>query len=188
MPVAGDRVYFAGWAYIDTFDSAESVKEYLKKHPNGLPSPFPPEETDKDDGDGDEKGKGASRHDGNGSSAGESGKAAAKKDDARTEKPAIFLVECRLAGTSHVDGIERKMASVTSEARLGLKREKANAWDSDAIAVLNPANERVGYVPQTDNAILSRLMDGGKTLFARLVSKKTENRYFKVTIGIYLED
>ena len=31
-------------------------------------------------------------------------------------------------------------------------------------------------------------MDGGKTLYAIVVSKKSEDGYFNVTIGIYMEE
>ena len=80
------------------------------------------------------------------------------------------------------------MSSVTTGARLELRRDKTNAWDSDAIAVLNADGNRIGFLPQKQNSILSRLMDGGKSLYAIVVSKKSEDKFFNVTVGVYLED
>ena len=187
VPGVGDRIGFEGWAYLDCHDAVESRDEYLAKYPEGREVPPPPPELDEDDL-GDDVVRKAEKGGGGDDKPDGKPKKVGGKDAAAPKKPGIFLIECRIAGTSHVDDIVGKMSSVTTGARLELRRDKTNAWDSDAIAVLNADGNRIGFLPQKQNSILSRLMDGGKSLYAIVVSKKSEDKFFNVTVGVYLED
>ncbi len=49
--------------------------------------------------------------------------------------------------------------------------------------------KKVGYVPEKDNIIFSRLMDAGKLLSAKVTDIKERSHEFKqISIGIYLID
>ena len=60
----------------------------------------------------------------------------------------VSLMECTIAGTTHIDGIVAKTATVFEGTILTLVRDPKNEYDSDAIAVQTDAGERIGWVPQ----------------------------------------
>lgn len=84
----------------------------------------------------------------------------------------IFLMECHVAGTSHVCGIEAKTECISEGDTLVLRREPGNGYDPLAIAVYTVSEERIGWVPRRKNAIPARLMDAGKMLYAKVVSRE----------------
>lgn len=100
----------------------------------------------------------------------------------------IFLLESEVAGTGFVDGIEAKTKSLKRGDMLTFQREPKNKYDALAIQVLNGKNERIGYVPRTDNEILSRLMDAGKLLFGRVRKKHVSCGWVHIDIKIFMRD
>ena len=50
------------------------------------------------------------------------------------------------------------------------------------------AGKKIGYVPKADNVIFARLMDAGKFLFGRIVSKEKKGKWLKITIKVYLHE
>jgi hypothetical protein len=49
--------------------------------------------------------------------------------------------------------------------------------------------KKVGYIPEKDNIIFSRLMDAGKLLSAKVTDiKARKGDFMQVSIGIYLLD
>jgi len=100
----------------------------------------------------------------------------------------IFLQECHVAGTMHVDGILQKTQGVEVGAPLVLKREPGNEYDELAIAVETMAGNRIGYVPRRYNQVYARLMDAGKLLIAKLVHKELEDHWLNLRMEIYLKD
>lgn len=48
--------------------------------------------------------------------------------------------------------------------------------------------EKIGYVPREDNVVFSRLMDAGKALFARVISKEMRGSWLRIEIKIYLHE
>ena len=46
----------------------------------------------------------------------------------------------------------------------------------------------LGYIPKQDNVIFSRLLDAGKLLYGRIVSKETKNKWIKIEIKIFLKE
>ena len=53
---------------------------------------------------------------------------------------------------------------------------------------LNDTKEKLGYVPEKDNVVFSRLMDAGKMLTGRINDIKDKHGFMQVAIGIYLVD
>ena len=80
----------------------------------------------------------------------------------------IFLFDTYVAGTTHIEGIEELEPYLNIDDRL----EFLNPYDSRAIVVKTTDGVKVGYVPQQDNIIFSRLMDADKLLFGKLQTKK----------------
>lgn len=100
----------------------------------------------------------------------------------------IFLQECHVAGTMHVDDVLIKTDDVGVGSQLLLRREPTNEYDSGAIAVYTAKGDRIGWVPKKHNPVFSRLMDGGKLLIAKVVSKELEDHWLNLRMGIYLKD
>lgn len=100
----------------------------------------------------------------------------------------IFLIDCKIAGTGHVDAIEKKTSSLEKGTLLTFKREPDNPYDQLAIQILNENNERIGYVPRAKNEILARLMDAGKRIFGRVEEKWLVGEWINISIKVYLMD
>ncbi len=99
----------------------------------------------------------------------------------------IFLVECRVAGTSHLDLTDLE-SELAPGAWIGCQREPENPHDALAIRLLDGQGRKLGYVPRERNEVLARLLDAGKTLFGRLESKEWKGRWLKLEIQLFLQD
>ena len=99
----------------------------------------------------------------------------------------VELLDCNIAGTSFLDldDIEPKLKK---HQLLMLKREPNNEYDSNAIIILTEEGQKLGYVPQEKNEVLSKLMDAGKLLFGRLDEKNWVDDWLKLDIQVYLRD
>ena len=100
----------------------------------------------------------------------------------------ILLLESRVVGTGFVKDIVKKTASIVPGDILPLRREPQNPYDSRAIQVLNGKEERIGFVPRADNTILSRLMDAGKLLYAKVKTVDGGYNWLRIDIDIYMRD
>ena len=100
----------------------------------------------------------------------------------------IFLFDTYVAGTTHVTGIEDLAPHLAVGDRLEFFREPENLYDNQAIVVKNADGIKIGYVPKSDNAVFSRLMDAGKLVFGKITSKEMKGKWLKLGIGIYLRD
>ena len=100
----------------------------------------------------------------------------------------IFLFDCYVAGTTHVEGIEELEPHLKIDDKLEFFREPDNSFDPNAIVIRNATGVKVGYVPKADNVVFSRLMDAGKLLFGRIVSKEMQGDWLKLKIKIYLHE
>jgi hypothetical protein len=99
----------------------------------------------------------------------------------------VELLDCNIAGTTFLNlkDIEPKLKK---HQLLVLKREPKNNYDNKAILILTEDGQKLGYVPQEKNEILSKLMDAGKLLFGRLDEKNWFGRWLKLDIQVYLRD
>ena len=100
----------------------------------------------------------------------------------------IFLFDTYIAGTSHIEGMKDLEPYLKVDDRLAFFREPDNHYDSKAIVIRNQDGVKVGYVPRKDNVIFSRLMDAGKLLFGKIISKELQGDWVKIKLGIYLHD
>lgn len=71
---------------------------------------------------------------------------------------------------------------------IALKYGSKNEYDANAIVIKTAANEKIGYVPQKDNIVFSRLMDAGKLLFGTVKAKELRGKWVKISIDIYLHE
>lgn len=98
----------------------------------------------------------------------------------------IHLFDTFVAGTTHLED-----KSVLDEIEVGDKlflRREENKFDDKAILVLKEDGRKLGYIPEKDNLIFSRLMDAGKLLAAKITEIEKHGSFNKIAIGIYLVD
>ena len=78
----------------------------------------------------------------------------------------IHLFDTYVAGTTHLED-RSVLETIKVGDELILQRED-NPFDKKAILVLNAEKKKLGYVPEKDNIVFSRLMDAGKMLKAKI--------------------
>ena len=99
----------------------------------------------------------------------------------------VELLNCNIAGTTflNLEDIEPKLKK---HQLLVLKREPNNEYDGNAILILTEDGQKLGYVPQEKNEVLSNLMDAGKLLFGKLNEKTWVDNWLKLDVQVYLRD
>lgn len=100
----------------------------------------------------------------------------------------IFLFDSHIAGTSYIDNIEKLLEKLDVSSRLDFRREEDNLYDLQAIRIVDPEGNKLGYVPQRDNVIFARLMDHGKKIFAKIRKIELKRKWYKIDIAIFLEE
>ncbi len=98
----------------------------------------------------------------------------------------IHLFDTYIAGTSYLKD-KTVLDDIKEGDRLFLQRED-NKYDAKAILVLNENRQKMGYVPEKDNVVFSRLMDAGKLLSAKIKRVENKGTFKMIGISIYLID
>jgi hypothetical protein len=104
----------------------------------------------------------------------------------------IDLFDTYVAGTQFIQGIFELEPNLKEGDKLDFFREPENPHDANAIVIKTTGGVKIGYVPKRDNPVFSRLMDAGKLLFGRIVSKSmskdTAVQWLEIEIKIFLKD
>ena len=100
----------------------------------------------------------------------------------------VMLLQTFIAGTTHVAGLEELDSFLRPGDRLELVRIPDNPSDSNAIKIYTRDRVKLGYVPRKENHILARLMDAGKLLYAKILSKQWQGDWLQIEIEVYLTD
>lgn len=98
----------------------------------------------------------------------------------------IHLFDTHIAGTTYLKDTAPIEEAATGD-KVTLRRED-NKFDEKAILVLDSQGRKMGYVPEKDNLIFSRLMDAGKLLMGKVGTIDHHGSFTKISIGIYLVD
>ena len=98
----------------------------------------------------------------------------------------IHLFDTYIAGTTYLKD-KSVLENIAAGDRLILQRED-NKFDEKAILILNEQKQKLGYVPEWDNIVFSRLMDAGKLLTAKVLNKEQKGTFTQIRISIYLTD
>ena len=99
----------------------------------------------------------------------------------------VELLNCNIAGTTFLD-LEDIEPELKKHQLLVLKRETKNEYDDNAILILTEDGQKLGYIPQEKNEVLSNLMDAGKLLFGKLNEKTWVDNWLKLDVQVYLRD
>ncbi|MBR3086928.1 MAG: HIRAN domain-containing protein [Kiritimatiellae bacterium] len=100
----------------------------------------------------------------------------------------IFLLNCHISGTSHTEAAKERASDIQPGLPLTLRREPANNFDKQAIAVFLPNGERIGYIPQKHNPVTSRLMDAGKLIFAKVTEAELKGNWLRARMDVFMKD
>ena len=102
-------------------------------------------------------------------------------------KQEILLYDTYVAGTGYIND-KTILDELNNGDVLWLQREPENKFDEKAILVLDGKKRKIGYVPESDNTVFSRLMDAGKYLTAKIVKMETKGSFRQINISIFLVD
>ncbi len=99
----------------------------------------------------------------------------------------IHILDTYIAGT-HYYKAKQLAGRLKEGSPLVFRREIDNAYDKKAIAVLDLDKNKLGYLPQKKNEIISKLMDAGKNIYAVIENKKWKNEYLKIDIKVFMSE
>lgn len=99
----------------------------------------------------------------------------------------VLIEDTRVAGTTHVRGIDEIAESLNVGADLRFERDPGNLADTWAIKVYT-GDVRIGFVPADCNEIIARLMDGGKAVSGKLIGKEKLGTWNKLRMEVSLDD
>ena len=111
-----------------------------------------------------------------------------KLDIGRPFQNDIYLISVHIAGTTHIENIDRLEPELTIGKRLKFFREPDNEYDERAIVIKNENGDKLGYIPRDKNEILSRLMDAGKLLYGEVYDKELVGSWWRIMIRVFLDD
>lgn len=97
----------------------------------------------------------------------------------------IYLFSTLLSGSTNID--QESLSKLKENDELELQRE-INKFDDLAIKVSTKNGLKIGYIPEEDNRIFSRLMDAGKILTAKINTINKKDKYYQIHVHIYLLD
>ena len=98
----------------------------------------------------------------------------------------ILLFSSKISGTYKLKD-KTPLLKLTIGEKLFFKHVESK-YESSLISISNKNNELVGYIPEVDSLIFSRLMDAGKMLFGvvKSISHSTSTPIYD--IDIFLKD
>ncbi len=103
----------------------------------------------------------------------------------------LVLLECLVAGTSHRPELPVQEKKLKVGQTLRLEREADSKYDDWAVkvhsgAAADKASYWLGYLPETRNETVARLLDAGYPLTARLAHKAWEEEWLHLEIEVLL--
>jgi len=99
----------------------------------------------------------------------------------------IYILDTYIAGTNYYEA--KKLADKLKAGNyLVFRREADNPYDNRAIAILDLDKNKLGYLPQRKNEIISRLMDAGKTIYAVIDKKEWRGDYLRIDIKVFMRE
>ena len=102
---------------------------------------------------------------------------------------AIKLIECtRIANTSKIPCIDRRVETLKVGDKLYLLRDAGNLSDAYAVKIETKDHDMLGFLPCDCNEIIARMLDADKIFYAEVLSINTVGPWHKIDIAVYLDD
>ncbi len=114
-------------------------------------------------------------------------KGIANKDMPAPYSREIRILKTFIAGVQYYKAIEGK-DRLDQGTHLIFQRESKNKYDQRAIAIYDLEKNKLGYIPQVKNEVISSLMDAGKTIYGVIDSKKDINDFLEFKISVYMRE
>ena len=99
----------------------------------------------------------------------------------------IFLFRTYIAGTQYYSAKDN-IENIKEKDFLIFQREPENPHDSKAIAVMDLNSNKLGYIPRSENNVISNLMDAGKNIYGMIADKKYTGDYINLEIKVFMRD
>jgi hypothetical protein len=114
-------------------------------------------------------------------------KGIANKDMPMPYAREIRILDTYIAGTSYYKAKEIK-DKLQEGTHLIFQREATNKYDKRAIAIYDLEKNKLGYIPQVKNEVISSLMDAGKTIYGVIDTKKDIDDFLEFKISVYMRE
>ncbi len=99
----------------------------------------------------------------------------------------IYLFDTHIAGTSYLT--ERAVLDEIQPGDVLTLVREDNKYDEHAILVFSADHKKLGYIPEKDNLVFSRLLDAGKKLTARITKiDEPDGVFVRISIRIFMVD
>ena len=99
----------------------------------------------------------------------------------------IYLFGTYISGTQYYSAKDN-IENIKEKDFLIFQREPENPHDSKAIAVMDLNSNKLGYIPRSENNIISNLMDAGKNIYGTIADKKHSGDYINIEIKVFMRD
>ena len=100
----------------------------------------------------------------------------------------LLFRRVRVAGTKNIFNIEETVEDLEVNQKLGLLRDSKNLGDKWSVKVLDSKGRNVGYLSSDCSEVVSRLMDAGKKMFAKIENIEKRPRWNLIELEVYLDD
>lgn len=99
----------------------------------------------------------------------------------------VLLCRTHVAGTSHLENLDKVMEEIWTGNWVNLIREPENKYDCNAIRVESENGLKLGYVPKKRAEDLSAILNLGVKLYGRLASLDYEASWARIELEIYAD-
>ena len=103
----------------------------------------------------------------------------------------IYLERQAIVGMRYQGGAEELVNQLTPGEKITLLREPENRFDHRAIMALDSKGRKLGYIPRSENRIMSALMDAGKVFYGIMPDTseddQKQNRYERNLYALYFD-
>ena len=98
-----------------------------------------------------------------------------------------FISFTTVVGLYYRDDKEEILQDMKVGDQLFLRREPDNEYDSMAVAVHDPKERKIGYLPKESNTFMSTMMDSGQEFIARLFDFQRVHDNANIAIEIFMK-
>ena len=100
----------------------------------------------------------------------------------------LLFRRVRVACTKNIFNIEETVKELEVNQKLELLRDSKNLGDKWSVKVLDSKGRNVGYLSSDCSEVVSRLMDAGKKMFAKVENIEKRPRWNLIELEVYLDD
>ena len=87
----------------------------------------------------------------------------------------IYLVHQMIVGMRYQSGADELVQDLKPGSRVTFLREPDNEYDHRAVMAVDGRGRKIGYIPRNQNAIISALLDAGKSFYGIVPTEEEES-------------